>query len=93
MLTVWHSGIMASFPVGIFMQSRQRPLPKADFSFNDPNQRASCNNAAILNARWNDHGRRLEVSATDLDVLEELDLLLVGIDRPSYGSSDPHPNR
>ena len=39
------------------------------------------------------HDCRLEVSATDLDVLEELDLLLVGIDRPSYGSSDPHPNR
>ena len=36
---------------------------------------------------------RLEVTSTYLDVLEELDLLLVGVDRPSYGCSDPHPNR
>ena len=36
---------------------------------------------------------RLEVTSTYLDVLDELDLLLVGIDRPSYGCSDPHPNR
>ena len=36
---------------------------------------------------------RYEVMSTDLGVLEELDIVLVGIDRPSYGWSDSDADR
>ena len=31
--------------------------------------------------------------STDEGVLEELDMVLIGIDRPTYGLSDPDPDR
>jgi hypothetical protein len=36
---------------------------------------------------------RYEVLSTDLEVLEELDIVLIGIDRPSYGWSDSDADR
>ena len=36
---------------------------------------------------------RYEVISTDLGVLEELDIVLIGIDRPSYGWSDSDADR
>ena len=37
--------------------------------------------------------RRYEIMSTDEGVLEELDMVLIGIDRPTYGLSDPDPDR
>ncbi len=31
--------------------------------------------------------------STDEDLLGELDMVLIGVDRPGYGGSDRHPNR
>ncbi|CAL8465337.1 g4872 [Coccomyxa elongata] len=44
---------------------------------------------------WN-HGiisSRYEVMSTNEGLLAEMDMVLVGIDRPCYGGSDPHPTR
>ena len=31
--------------------------------------------------------------STDADLLKELDMVLIGIDRPCYGGSSAHPGR
>lgn len=36
---------------------------------------------------------RYEVMSTDEGLLAEMDMVLVGIDRPCYGGSNPHPTR
>ena len=36
---------------------------------------------------------RLEARAPREELLEELNAFTVGVDRPSYGQSDPHPRR
>jgi hypothetical protein len=38
-------------------------------------------------------GSRLEARAPREELLEELNAFTVGVDRPSYGQSDPHPRR